>query len=45
MLLQEECVEAVWTVDDWRVDLQRYGWRNTMREAEGLQKEFEKLNK
>ena len=41
MLLQEEGVEVIWTPEGWRVDLKKFGWKNTMDEAETLRKEFE----
>lgn len=41
-LLQMEGVEAEWTKEGWRVELKRYGWRNTMEEAEELRSFFER---
>lgn len=33
LLLQNEGVEVVWSPDGWKVDLSKYGWKNTMEEA------------
>lgn len=41
LLLQNEGVEVVWTEDGWRVDLKKYGWKNTMEEALEIAREFE----
>lgn len=41
LLLQEEGVEAVWTGNGWKVDLKKYGWKNTMEEAKRLRKMYE----
>lgn len=38
LLLENEGVEAVWTSDGWRVDLNRYGWKNSMEEALRIRK-------
>ena len=40
LLLQEEGVDVVWTGTGWRVDLKKYGWKNTMADAEELEKRF-----
>lgn len=37
LLLQEEGVEAAWTGKGWKVDLKRYGWKNTLEEAKELE--------
>ena len=36
LLLWEEGVEAVWNGTVWSVDLKKYGWKNTLEEAEEL---------
>ena len=36
LLLGEEGVEAVWNGTVWTVDLKKYGWKNTLEEAEEL---------
>lgn len=41
-LLQMEGVKTEWTKDGWKVELQSYGWRNTIEEAEELQSLFER---
>ncbi len=41
ILLEGEGVETVWTEEGWKVDLKRYGWKNTMEEALELEKIFE----
>lgn len=45
LLLQDEDVEVFRDGDKWRVDLKKYGWKNTMEEAERIQKEIEKKGK
>ena len=42
LLLQEEDVEVFRDGDKWRVDLKKYGWKNTMEDVERIQKEIEK---
>lgn len=32
-LLRDEGVEVEWSEDGWRVDLKKYGWKNTMEDA------------
>ena len=39
ILLTEDGIEVAWTPDGWKVDLNKYRWKNTMEEAE----EFERL--
>ncbi len=41
ILLQEEGVEAVWKEDHFVVDLKKYGWKNTMKDASDMEKCFE----
>ena len=41
ILLQEEGVEAVWKEDHFVVDLKKYGWKNTMKDASDIEKCFE----
>lgn len=45
LLLMEDGVEVVWTPDGWKVDLKKFGWKNTMEEALKLQEEFERARK
>lgn len=40
-LLMSEGIEVIWSGKVWRVDLKKYGWRNTAEEALAFQKEFE----
>lgn len=42
ILLTEDGVEAAWTPDGWKVDLKRFGWKNTMEEALKLEAEFKR---
>lgn len=42
LLLAEDGVEVVWTPDGWKVDLKRFGWKNTMEEALEIQEEFKR---
>lgn len=42
ILLTEEGVAVEWTPDGWKVDLKRFGWKNTMDDALELEKEFKK---
>lgn len=41
ILLQQEGVEVTWTPEGWKVDLKRYGWKNTMEDALELASVFE----
>ncbi|RGZ01766.1 MGMT family protein [Clostridium sp. AM58-1XD] len=45
LLLEGEGVEVVRTEEGWRVDLSRFGWKNTMEEALEIRKRFEIKNK
>lgn len=40
-LLQEEAVEVFWTGKCWRVDLRRFGWKNTLEEALNFETMFD----
>lgn len=40
ILLTEDGVEVIWTPEGWKVDLKKFGWRNTMEEALALREEF-----
>lgn len=40
-LLREEGVEVFWNGKSWCVDLKKYGWQNSVAEAEKFQKRFE----
>jgi len=44
MLLEQEGVEVCRTSDGWKVDLKKYGWKNTEQDALGLREEFERRN-
>lgn len=41
LLLASEGVEVNWNGRTWCVDLKKYGWQNSLEEAQALQKEFE----
>lgn len=41
LLLEAEGVDVFWTSDGWKVDLKRFGWKNTMEDALELLREFE----
>lgn len=41
LLLEEEGVSVIRTDDGWKVDLARFGWKNTMEDALRLQVLFE----
>ncbi len=41
LLLREEGVEVLWTPEGWKVDLERFLWRNTLEDALRLREEFE----
>lgn len=40
MLLEEEGVTVVMTDKGWKVNLKEYGWKNTLSDAEELQRLF-----
>lgn len=40
MLLEEDDIEVKWNGTMWYVDLEEYGWKNSMKEAEDFQKQF-----
>ncbi len=40
MLLIEEGIPVEWSPKGCKVDLKKYGWKNTMEEAEGLRQKF-----
>lgn len=42
ILLTEDGVEVIWTPEGFRVDLKRFGWRNTMEEALAIEEEFKR---
>lgn len=42
LLLEAEGVTVRRTDQGWRVDLKRYGWRNTFEDAAALQAEFDR---
>lgn len=41
-MLEKEGVCAIWTVEGWKIDLKKVGWKNTMEDAVKLRTEFEK---
>ena len=41
LLMEAEGMEVEWTPDGWRVDLSRFGWKNTIDEALMLREMFE----
>lgn len=43
LLLQEEGVETEWTGKCWRVDLKRFGWKNTPEEAAEIEHKINEL--
>lgn len=43
LLLEKEGVEVKWTEEGWQVDMGKYGWKNTMEEAEKLERKFKEL--
>lgn len=42
MLLEEDNIVVVWNGKNWCVDLKKYGWKNTLDEAERIKAEFER---
>ena len=40
LLLEEDGIEVVRTEEGWRVDMKKYGWKNTLEDALQLQKVF-----
>lgn len=44
LLLEAEGVEVRQTEKGWKTDLKKYGWRNTMEEAEAFRRIFEEKN-
>ena len=43
-MLEKEGVEVLWTEEGLRVDLKKYGWKNTIDNALWLREEFERRN-
>ena len=43
MLLEKEGVKVTRTDRGWRVDMKRFGWKNTLADAEELQGEFVRM--
>lgn len=39
-MLEHEGVQVSWSEDGWRIDLKKYGWKNTMEDALYLREEF-----
>lgn len=42
LLLEGEGISVKYSGKGWKIDLQKYGWKNTIEEAAALQKDFEK---
>lgn len=40
-LLQDDGIEVFWNGNSWCVDLKKYGWQNTIEEAEAFGLQFE----
>ena len=40
LLLEEDGIEVIRTEEGWRVDLKKYGWKNTLEDALYLQRLF-----
>lgn len=40
-LLEEDGIEVFWNGNNWCVDLKKYGWKNSIEEAEGFRRRFE----
>ena len=40
ILLIEDGIVVAWTPDGWKVDLNKYRWKNTLEEAEELERLF-----
>lgn len=43
MLLEEDGIEVMWNGKNWCVDLKRFGWKNTLEEAEILRRGMENI--
>ncbi len=41
LLMEAEGMKVEWTPDGWKVDLKRYGWKNTMEDALAFREAFE----
>ena len=40
-LLEDDGIEVFWNGSCWCVDLNKYGWENSVREAEAFRRQFE----
>ena len=40
-LLREDGAEVFWDGKNWRVDLEKYGWKSTVEDAEHFRRQFE----
>lgn len=40
-MLRADGIEVFRDGDSWRVDLKKYGWKNSIEEAEGFRRQFE----
>ena len=43
-MLRHDGIEVFQVGEDWCVDLERYGWKSTVEEAEEFLRQFEKLD-
>ena len=41
LLLEDDGIEVVWNGKCWRVDLKKYGWKNTLEESLRFHEQFE----
>lgn len=44
-LLEDDGIEVFWNGSCWCVDLKKYGWENSVREAEAFRRQFELCGK
>lgn len=40
LLLEEENIEVIWNGMNWCVDLKKYGWNNSLKEADLFREQF-----
>ena len=43
MLLEKENIEVIWNGKNWCVDLKKFGWENSLEEADLFRQQFLKL--
>lgn len=39
-LLEDDGIEVFWNGNNWCVDLKKYGWKNTVEDAENFERQF-----